>query len=689
MQGLPDTYVPDTNKVAGRGIPRITASVFEASSIALSVPPRTGASYSWSRNGCAVSGGTSFSFDIASASGSDSGQFSVRVVGAGFDYPSQAFNLAVVPEVRAPYLVSQTPAAGEYGHLDNDHVVLTTEFGGFPTPTYQWYHNGEPHPLGTSNAYTIAAFGAGFAGTYTCIATNTSGTASSDPIVLSLVTQPVISSITSNQVIALGSPLSLSVDATGGGLSYQWSLNGTNVPDATSSSFTVPAFAQANEGRYAVEVANVAGTAVSSEVRASIASVNTSCGLITEATSDFNISARPVSFSFWYKAEVNPSPGSQTLYAIPLTTSGPTGSRDLYFASFGDAGNGVAYIQLGPSAYVTPTLASLGGGAWTDWNHFVLELDPSTPSAFVLYVNGVKNTIAWGSSPVAYNGPTALQLGFSCAFGEDTDIPSFTDCFHAFYGTLLSDAQVGQLYANGDGWQWQDGYGVPAPTVQYTFDSSKYEDASGNGYTLVNGQSANPARMELSETAKIGSSLHMFIPPVAPLLTGQSPDGGSISAYATSSLTLSASFSGYPTPTYAWYFNSGVVSTESSYTFTVDAYSAGQYYCEATNSAGAAQSLPVSLNVLTPVSPSLSSQYPYGGDYTVNNGDTVVLSAAFNGDPAPTLEWVVNGTVVGTGSEYSFTADYYTNAGSYQCTATNMAGQDYSSAVNVIINPPA
>jgi hypothetical protein len=71
---------------------------------------------------------------------------------------------------------------------------------------------------------------------------------------------PFILSQPASQVAVLGNAASFSVAATGlAPLSYQWTLAGTNVPDATSAVLMLPSVQLSQAGTYSVVVTNLAG----------------------------------------------------------------------------------------------------------------------------------------------------------------------------------------------------------------------------------------------------------------------------------------------------------------------------------------------------------------------------------------------------------------------------------------------
>ena len=81
---------------------------------------------------------------------------------------------------------------------------------------------------------------------------------------------PVITTPPQAAVLAIGNTLSLSVVATGTSLTYQWKLEGTALPGATASTYTVANAQASHSGRYTVDVSNSAGTATSIPVQISV-----------------------------------------------------------------------------------------------------------------------------------------------------------------------------------------------------------------------------------------------------------------------------------------------------------------------------------------------------------------------------------------------------------------------------------
>ena len=87
---------------------------------------------------------------------------------------------------------------------------------------------------------------------------------------------PVITMQPTNQTLLVGQAALLAVDATGlGPLNYQWRYDGTNLPGATNDLFSLWSARMADAGEYDVQVANAAGSVVSSSATLTVIPANT------------------------------------------------------------------------------------------------------------------------------------------------------------------------------------------------------------------------------------------------------------------------------------------------------------------------------------------------------------------------------------------------------------------------------
>ena len=127
--------------------------------------------------------------------------------------------------------------------------------------TYQWKKNGTD--IGgrtTGSSYSIVSVVSGDAGNYTvfwlavqefvyrlAFWSNIASVGVDSPASISV--EP-----TASQTLCVGSSLTLSVSATGTGLSYQWKKNGTAIGLATSSSYSIGSVGVGDAATYTVDV---------------------------------------------------------------------------------------------------------------------------------------------------------------------------------------------------------------------------------------------------------------------------------------------------------------------------------------------------------------------------------------------------------------------------------------------------
>lgn len=88
-----------------------------------------------------------------------------------------------------------------------------------------------------------------------------------------IVTQPV------GRTVVAGAPFSLSVSATGAAtLLYEWSINGNEIPGATSATYSIPTADGSHQGSYTVKVTNGFGFTTSNPAYVAVDQI----GLIPE-----------------------------------------------------------------------------------------------------------------------------------------------------------------------------------------------------------------------------------------------------------------------------------------------------------------------------------------------------------------------------------------------------------------------
>ncbi|OIR08242.1 extracellular endo-alpha-(1-_5)-L-arabinanase 2 precursor [mine drainage metagenome] len=146
-------------------------------------------------------------------------------------------------------------------------ATFSVSASGTPAPTYQWRRNGVNIAGATGSSYTISSTTAGDAAAYSVVVANSVAAFQSQPAVLSVSAPagPAISVQPESQDVDAGTSYTFSVTATGTGtLSYQWHFNGTDIPGATGSSYTIASVAAANAGAYTVTVTDSAGNVTSS-----------------------------------------------------------------------------------------------------------------------------------------------------------------------------------------------------------------------------------------------------------------------------------------------------------------------------------------------------------------------------------------------------------------------------------------
>ena len=219
----------------------------------------TSPNFQWKKGDSDIPGANSSAYTTDATSLADSGtKYSVVVSN---DLGTVTSNDASLTVTAKPAIttqpVSQAVAAGQTASFS---VVAT----GTEPLTYQWKKDGSNIDGATSSTYKPVSSSELNGAKFSVVVSNSLGTVTSNEAVLSDVaigTQP------SNQTAFASKTATFSVTAGGTGpFTYQWKKNGTDIPNATSSSYTTPEATSADIGEalaYSVVVSNSAGTVTS------------------------------------------------------------------------------------------------------------------------------------------------------------------------------------------------------------------------------------------------------------------------------------------------------------------------------------------------------------------------------------------------------------------------------------------
>ncbi|MEN9675347.1 MAG: hypothetical protein RIS76_1243 [Verrucomicrobiota bacterium] len=348
-------------------------------------------------------------------------------------------------------------------------------------------------------------------GAYDLVATNSFGSITSRVanVTVAAIIQPQITAAPASQSLYPGYPVSFSVQATGGQLSYQWKKGSELIVAATNETLSLASITVADQGTYSVTVTNPAGTAAAaadltvlsptspyaaavvatkpllylrmSETGPVLQSLATNRGslgvagsgayvgrlsLLAEGalvgSSDTAITLSGGRVGIGYSAALNP-PGSFTVecWARPLDAG--SGSRVLVQSMingeiadnsadrsgwvFRQSGANLQFLIGGADGnpFYTATVTANDAVSAGAWSHFAAVYDSASLTVSLL-VNGAVVTNVTVESPVLPNVAAPVLLG-DRGYGGWTFKGTLDEV--ALYSTALSVAQLKAHYDAG------------------------------------------------------------------------------------------------------------------------------------------------------------------------------------------------------------------------------------------------
>lgn len=366
---------------------------------------------------------------------------------------------------------------------------------GVPAPTYQWRKGGQNIDGATTATLTIDPTAIDDAGSYDVVVTNSSGSVNSDTATLTVQTAPSISGQPQSQTTTVGSPVTLTVTATGNPApTYQWRKDGQNIDGATSTSLDLGNVALDDAGSYDVVVTNVVGQATSD---AALLTVNAAPSIGTQPQSQTVVVGAEVTFSVvasgtpapsfqWRNDGVDIDGATGNSYTIASATLADAATYDVVVTNSAgsETSSGAALtVNQAPAITTQPQSSTVEVGT----NVTLSVAATGTPAP----------TFQWKKDGSPINGATNASLALGTV--ELADAGSYTVDVSNVVGTATSTAAV-LTVQEGPAITTQPisktvnlgtsvtfsvvATGTPAPTYQWRKDGQNIDGETGSSLDL-------------------------------------------------------------------------------------------------------------------------------------------------------------------------------------------------------------
>jgi hypothetical protein len=432
--------------------------------------------YQWTRLGVAVtnsaniSGATSPSMTFASVGAADAGSYKCVVTNSAGSATSSMVLLTVL---LPPWITTQPgPQTVNVGGSGVFSVAVT----GTAPFTYSWSKDGVAlanagNISGANTAsLTVATVAHANAGNYSCVISNNVGTATSGAAVLTISDATVILAQPISQTLNSCDTLNLTV-SVGGSVTptYQWMHNGTPIPNATSSIYSVVAVTGVDAGTYSVQVtgdavinSSNAVVTVADPIFLSQPADNCVTANTTNVFTAFACGTPNLNYQWFFIAS-----GSSTATAISGATNGqlavgPTTTRDVgqYFCVVSNSYNSITSRVASLGVEVAPTITAqpanqtkITGNPVT----FTVAGTASSALTFQWTKNGTNMTGATDSSYTIANVQTSDAGTYRCYLGT-------TLC----QSTVLTASTSGHLSVSRDTIQPKVTFTYPTLNARFT-----------------------------------------------------------------------------------------------------------------------------------------------------------------------------------------------------------------------------
>jgi uncharacterized delta-60 repeat protein len=668
--------------------------------------------YQWLFNGTALASQTNATLTLTNLQLTNGGVYTIIVSNQFGAVTNSATEVIAAPPAILPGAGGGDPATGQPQSLtvvQGQNAGFSVNVVGSAPLTYQWRFGGVNIVGATNNVLTLTNVQSAQAGLYSVVINNPFGATTSSNATLTVLLPPTIIVQPVSQNLTNGATLNLSVTATGSPtLTYQWSLNGTAIPGATSSALTLFNVQESLEGNYVCVVTNPYGTATSQVAVVTVQSPPQIFDngqpqpqtVIQGSNATFTVSAtgdQPFTYQ-WRFNGTNLAGATNNPLVLTGVQTNQAGNYSVVVSNpFGSATSSNALLTVRVPPFIitqpTPTNQTVVAGS----NATITVVAGGDPTlTYQWRLAGVNLTGATAATLTLTNVQTS-QLGLysvvvSNPYGSVTSSNATLDVKTAPF--IVTQPQSGHpqsltvlegspaafsVTAGGDGpfsYQWRfGGVNITGATnaafgygAAFTTNAGLYSVVVSSPYGSVTSSNA---------TLTVNVLPTIVVHPVP------------VEAVVGSNATFTVTATGDAPLSYQWRFGGVNISGATAATLTltnVQAASAGLYSVVVSNPFGSATSTNAQLTLKTP-----PSFLAHPQSLTVFKGSNASFSVTPGGDGPFTYQWRFGGTNLAgaTNNPLTLTNVQTNQAGLYSIVLTSPYGSATSSnATLTVLDPP-